>query len=209
MPPTGGDLLRAMRLRKGWTQQQTAAQVGVVRTAVAHWERGERLPSTEQIQALCDALEAREEELIVLTTGAFMATRAQEPATREEKAADLGRRLEAVRFGQYRTCCCCWRRRTGRWETRPKRTTGCNRRPIGSQPRSLTTCAGRHMPWRIGSSGRRRAPRLRRSTEPRAQSAKRANGPARSSPLCALRSALYRSGSGRWSTDAQAARASR
>lgn len=97
-PPTAGDLLRAMRLRKGWTQEQTAARVGVVRTAVAHWERSERLPSTEQIQALCYALGAQEEELIALTTGAFTATPAEEPTTWEEKEADLGGRLEAVRF---------------------------------------------------------------------------------------------------------------
>jgi transcriptional regulator with XRE-family HTH domain len=61
-PSMAGDLLRAMRLRRGRTQEQVAAQVGVVRNAVARWERGDRLPSTEQIQALCFALQARESE---------------------------------------------------------------------------------------------------------------------------------------------------
>src|SRR5262245_60758231 len=51
-PSAAGDLLRAMRLRRGWTQEQVAAQVGVVRNAVARWERGDRLPSAGQIQAL-------------------------------------------------------------------------------------------------------------------------------------------------------------
>jgi transcriptional regulator with XRE-family HTH domain len=100
-PPTAGDLLRAMRLRKGWTQEQEAAQVGVVRTAVAHWERGDRLPSTEQIQTLCYALGAQEEELLALTTGAFTAAPAEAPVTWEEEEGDLWRRLQAIRFGQW------------------------------------------------------------------------------------------------------------
>jgi DNA-binding XRE family transcriptional regulator len=60
MPPTAGDLLRVMRLWKGWSQEQAAAQVGVVRTAIAHGERSERLPSTEQMQTLCCAPGAQE-----------------------------------------------------------------------------------------------------------------------------------------------------
>jgi transcriptional regulator with XRE-family HTH domain len=67
-PPSKGDLLQALRFRKGWTQEQTAAHLGVDRTAIAHWERGDRTPSNEQMQALCFTLDAQEEELIALTT---------------------------------------------------------------------------------------------------------------------------------------------
>ena len=70
-PPTAGDLLRAMRLRKGWTQEQVSAPLGVQRHTLARWEQGERMPSTEQLQALCYVLEAAEEELVALTTGRF------------------------------------------------------------------------------------------------------------------------------------------
>jgi len=70
-PPSAGDLLRALRLRGGWTQEQIAQQMGVGQNTVARWERRERLPSTEQMQALCFALRAREEEVVALTAGRF------------------------------------------------------------------------------------------------------------------------------------------
>lgn len=69
--PAAGDLLRAMRLRGDWTQAQLAHRLGVGQNTVARWEHGERLPSAEQMQALCFALEAREDELVALTTGRF------------------------------------------------------------------------------------------------------------------------------------------
>jgi transcriptional regulator with XRE-family HTH domain len=99
-PPTAGDLLRAMRRRRDWTQEQAAAAAGVRRGALMRWERGERLPASEQVQALCYALGAREEELVALTTGAFTATPVEAPATWEEAAADLGPRYEALRRGE-------------------------------------------------------------------------------------------------------------
>jgi transcriptional regulator with XRE-family HTH domain len=94
-PPTrAGDLLRAMRQRKGWTQEQVAAKVGVVRNAVARWESGERLPSGEQIQALCFALGAREEEFVVLTRGRFADVAEEEQSSAwDEQAERLDRRL--------------------------------------------------------------------------------------------------------------------
>jgi transcriptional regulator with XRE-family HTH domain len=82
-----------MRLRNGWTQEQVARRVGVVRNAVARWERGDRLPSTEQIQALCYALSAREEELVALTCGRFVAPPKEESAAWDEQAESLHRRL--------------------------------------------------------------------------------------------------------------------
>jgi transcriptional regulator with XRE-family HTH domain len=70
-PPSAGDLLRAMRLRGGLSQEQIAVRIGVRQHTVARWELGERLPSSEEMQVLCFALDAREEELIALTTGRF------------------------------------------------------------------------------------------------------------------------------------------
>jgi transcriptional regulator with XRE-family HTH domain len=72
-PLTRGDLLRALRLRKGWTQTRLARQIGVSRQSVAHWERLERLPSSQQIHSLCFALGAREGELVALTSAPVVA----------------------------------------------------------------------------------------------------------------------------------------
>lgn len=71
--PIRGDLLRAMRLRKGWTQEYVATRLDVDRATVARWEQGERNPSHEQMHAWCFALDATERELIALTTGQGLA----------------------------------------------------------------------------------------------------------------------------------------
>lgn len=78
-PPSAGDLLWALRQRGGWTQEQIALRLGVDQSSVGRWERGERLPSTEQMQALCFAMEAQEEEIVALTTGRFAEAPEQMP----------------------------------------------------------------------------------------------------------------------------------
>jgi transcriptional regulator with XRE-family HTH domain len=67
--PAAGDLLRAMRLRRGWTQAQVASALGVAQGRVARWERSEDRPSQERLHALCYALGASGEELVVLASG--------------------------------------------------------------------------------------------------------------------------------------------
>lgn len=99
-PLAAGDLLRALRLRQGATQEQVAARLGVTRSTLARWELGERLPDTEQMQTLCYTLAAREEELIALTSGYFCEPPSAEPMTWEEKEPDLLRRVESF-FGPY------------------------------------------------------------------------------------------------------------
>jgi transcriptional regulator with XRE-family HTH domain len=96
-PLSAGDLLRAMRLRGGWTQEQVATRLGVTRPTLARWELGERLPATEQMQSLCYALEAREEEIIALTCGRFREVpSSQEAADWEEKETEFHQRLDDV-----------------------------------------------------------------------------------------------------------------
>ncbi len=95
-PPILGDLLRAMRLRGGWTQGEVAYRVGVSRTAVVRWENGDRLPRAEEIQTLCYVLEAREEELVFLTTGAFTEAPSGGKVSWDEQADAL--RQQQVQF---------------------------------------------------------------------------------------------------------------
>jgi transcriptional regulator with XRE-family HTH domain len=92
-PPVLGDLLKAMRLRGGWTQGEVADRAGVGRTAVVRWENGERLPRGEEIQTLCYVLEAREAELIFLTTGAFSEPDSRRTLPWDEQAAALMEKL--------------------------------------------------------------------------------------------------------------------
>jgi transcriptional regulator with XRE-family HTH domain len=95
--PMAGDLLRAMRLREGWTQEQIATKLGVGQNTVARWERGERLPSPEQLQALCFALGAHEEEFISLTTGDFTNASIEMDLAPAQLDADL----DALLFDQH------------------------------------------------------------------------------------------------------------
>lgn len=82
--PAAGDLLRALRQRGGWTQAQIAARMGVTQSAVTRWERGERTPTGEQIQALCFALDATEEEVVALTVGRYTDEQSQLPSEPEQ-----------------------------------------------------------------------------------------------------------------------------
>jgi transcriptional regulator with XRE-family HTH domain len=70
-PPVSGDLLRAMRLRRGLTQAELAQQIGVSQGRLGKWERSEDWPSTERLHALCYALKARPGEVEALTCGRF------------------------------------------------------------------------------------------------------------------------------------------
>ena len=67
--PVRGDLLRAMRLRQGWTQQETAQKAEIAQGTLARWERTEDWPSAERLHTLCYVLDAQEAELLALTQG--------------------------------------------------------------------------------------------------------------------------------------------
>lgn len=69
--PVGGDLLRAMRVRQGLTQAQTARAVGATQSQIAKWEKSEAWPDTERLHALSFALGAQAEEVAALTTGRY------------------------------------------------------------------------------------------------------------------------------------------
>jgi transcriptional regulator with XRE-family HTH domain len=89
--PHGGDLLRAMRLRRGWNLDETARQAGVEIRTLSRWERGEAWPNATRLHTLCFCLDAQEEEVAALTLGRFSLGPAQAPsaASVEEVKAQL------------------------------------------------------------------------------------------------------------------------
>src|SRR5262249_17226122 len=101
-PPMAGDLVHAMRQRGGWTQAQIATRLGVGQNTVARWERGDHLPSKEQMQALCFALDAQEEEIIALTTDRFAETPDETPLQREPVRNRLWRTLNSEDLSDLR-----------------------------------------------------------------------------------------------------------
>lgn len=67
--PLPGDLLRAMRQRRGWSLEQTAGQLDISATTLSRWEHSESWPSEAQLHALCYHLQAHPQELLALSAG--------------------------------------------------------------------------------------------------------------------------------------------
>jgi transcriptional regulator with XRE-family HTH domain len=65
--PRSGDLLRALRLRRGVSLEQLAPRLGVTVRTLRFWEKGEGWPPPLPLQNLCFFLGAHEEEMIALT----------------------------------------------------------------------------------------------------------------------------------------------
>lgn len=66
--PVGcGQVLRAIRRRRGMTQQEAAGTCGVAQGTFAHWERGDDVPEAATLQAAAFALGASPEEAVALS----------------------------------------------------------------------------------------------------------------------------------------------
>jgi transcriptional regulator with XRE-family HTH domain len=94
--PHGGELLRAMRLRRGWALDDVALHLGVTTATLRRWEKAEAWPSVERLHRLGYILGAREEEIQALLCGRFSQGAPPESgANRPEKAASaLVERME-------------------------------------------------------------------------------------------------------------------
>jgi transcriptional regulator with XRE-family HTH domain len=81
--PAGGDLLRAMRRRRGLAQEQVAASLRVSSATISYWEQSKVVPPSDRLAALFEVLGAQPEERAFLTEGrCFLAPPLQEtPAT--------------------------------------------------------------------------------------------------------------------------------
>ena len=65
--PHSGFLLRALRHRKGWTQEEVARKSDIQTRTLSRWERRESWPDSAQLHSLCYLLEATPEEIVALT----------------------------------------------------------------------------------------------------------------------------------------------
>lgn len=95
--PIGGELLRALRGRRGWTLEQVALHVGVTVSTLSRWERSESWPSDEQLGRLCTVLGASEAEHQALQNGRGVLTWLPFEVA---SAAEMEELLEAVNTDQ-------------------------------------------------------------------------------------------------------------
>lgn len=58
------DNIKALRKNKGYTQEELAARINVVRQTVSKWEKGFSVPDAEVLQRLADVLEVDIKELL-------------------------------------------------------------------------------------------------------------------------------------------------
>ena len=54
---TVGELIRAERKKKGWTQSELAERLGISYVGVAQWENGSRNPKIETRQRIAVAMD--------------------------------------------------------------------------------------------------------------------------------------------------------
>ncbi len=79
-----GDLMRAMRLRRSWTQEQFAEEMKVSRSSVLRWEATRNLPSEEDMERLCHLLNASPEERAAVLSRRLLPTHWSPQLTLEE-----------------------------------------------------------------------------------------------------------------------------
>jgi len=58
------DNIKSLRKNKGYTQEELAARINVVRQTVSKWEKGFSVPDAEALQRLADVLEVDIKELL-------------------------------------------------------------------------------------------------------------------------------------------------
>ena len=58
------DNIKTLRKNKGYTQEELAARINVVRQTVSKWEKGLSVPDAEALQRLADVLEVDIKELL-------------------------------------------------------------------------------------------------------------------------------------------------
>ena len=51
------EIIKALRIEKGWTLSQLAKKLGVTPACVSYWESGKKKPSYDELQNLCVVLD--------------------------------------------------------------------------------------------------------------------------------------------------------
>ena len=59
-----GENIKALRKRKGFTQEELAVRVNVVRQTVSKWEKGLSVPDADSLQKIADVLETNISQLL-------------------------------------------------------------------------------------------------------------------------------------------------
>ena len=62
-----GDKLKALRIEKGWTQQQLASRMELVNATISAYEQGAKYPSVEVLIKICETFNVSADYLLGLS----------------------------------------------------------------------------------------------------------------------------------------------
>ena len=85
-----GDIIKANRVRKKWTQEQLAERLNVTKATVSKWELHQSMPDIAMLPALGDAFGISMDELLEYGPEKKSAERVSYHATLPEKAFRFG-----------------------------------------------------------------------------------------------------------------------
>ena len=94
-----GDLLRAIRMRQGMTQEQAAVKIGVRRATILDWEKGNHALSGELLEEFCAAFGVFPEEKEALRSGHLLLADGRREWTLEQCEAQTVALHKAANFG--------------------------------------------------------------------------------------------------------------
>ena len=122
--PNGGDLLCALRMRRGLSLEEAALRLQISGRTLRRWEKMEAWPSLGQLHRLCYALEAHEEEIVALTVGRF----SQKPRLKKNSLEAMQERLAELLTLENASAdtpflswlFCKWKRMRGLWRSARK-----------------------------------------------------------------------------------------
>ena len=100
-----GNTIRTLREKKGCTQRELAATLGVTDKAVSKWETGKGLPDIALIEPLAKALGVSVAELLSGACAPFAATSSTPPAKARFPAAGSRCRSKSPKTPTRRTRC--------------------------------------------------------------------------------------------------------
>ena len=90
-----GDNLKAIRKAKGFTQEELAIKINVVRQTVSKWEKGLSVPDADTLSKIADVLEVNVSELL--------GARVEPEADRNEVAEQLAKISEQLAIKNRRS----------------------------------------------------------------------------------------------------------
>lgn len=92
------DVIRSLRIEKGWTQREFAEKIGTSTSAVANWEVGTRIPKADKLEEIADLFNVDIDYLLGKTTKTTKIPRLYS----DEESARISRYIDCLKNPKFR-----------------------------------------------------------------------------------------------------------